>query len=225
MFCQSGTASHSQRQRDASNTGPLVVVEGNQDLRAVRRALPACQVILRCLLGHPGYLKHWRMLHGLHLLQVFVLHSANRSKSAATLQALQQQAAQHERVVVFLDNDTAGRQGRKVLDQALPACWHAFLPLTLEDVDRSVDAWGAPVSRMSSPTCGVPRVSACCATLLPLPGRANICLPLPGRATLSCSIAALARQGQPVGQLCRLCQASRPAGCCWKELCSATWHT
>lgn len=70
--------------------------------------------------------------------QVFVLHSANRSKSAATLQALQQQAAQHERVVVFLDNDTAGRQGRKVLDQALPACWHAFLPLTLEDADRAL---------------------------------------------------------------------------------------
>ena len=79
------------------------------------------------------------------LLQVFVLHSASKSKSAATLQALQQQAAQHERVVVFLDNDTAGRQGRKVLDQALPACWHAFLPLTLEDVDRSVAMTGAAV--------------------------------------------------------------------------------
>ena len=96
-------------------------------------------------MGDPGRLKHRRTSHGLRLLQVFVLHSATRSKSAATLQALQQQAAQHERVVVFLDNDTAGRQGRKVLDQALPACWHAFLPLTLEDVDRLADMIGAPV--------------------------------------------------------------------------------
>ena len=145
MSCRSATVSHGQRQRDTSNTGPLIVVEGNQDLKAVRRALPACQVILRCLLGHSGRLKHRRTLLCLHLLQVFVLHSANKSKSTATLQALQRQAAQHERVVVFLDNDTAGRQGRKVLDQALPACWHAFLPLTIEDVDRSVDMTGALV--------------------------------------------------------------------------------
>ena len=37
-------------------------------------------------------------------------------------------AADRPKVTVLLDPDTAGRQGRWLLDEALPGCLHAFVP-------------------------------------------------------------------------------------------------
>ena len=81
----------------------VVVVEGQGDAAAVRRAVRA---------------------------DVFILGGA---QEPATLGGLRQLLAQRgscpRDVIVLLDPDFAGRQGRQALDAALPGCRHAFVPV------------------------------------------------------------------------------------------------
>jgi len=80
----------------------LVVVEGYNDKLAVVRAVHA---------------------------EVFVLGGAMHAKDARAVQQLQAKAARHPDVILLLDPDPAGRQGRALLEAALgPACRHAFVP-------------------------------------------------------------------------------------------------
>lgn len=81
----------------------VVVVEGQRDAAAVRRAVRA---------------------------NVFVLGGAQDTASAlgGLRRLLAQRGGAARDVVVLLDPDFAGRQGRQALDAALPGCRHAFVP-------------------------------------------------------------------------------------------------
>ena len=60
---------------------------------------------------------------------MFVLGGALFSKNPGMVRRLQAEAAQHRGVLVLLDPDPAGRQGRALLDEALGGrCRHAFVP-------------------------------------------------------------------------------------------------
>lgn len=61
-------------------------------------------------------------------LQVFVLGGAMFAKDVNTLRRLQAEARRYRSVVVLLDPDPAGRQGRAALDTALSHCRHGFVP-------------------------------------------------------------------------------------------------
>lgn len=61
-------------------------------------------------------------------LQVFVLGGAMFAKDVNTLRRLKAEARRYRSVVVLLDPDPAGRQGRAALDTALSHCRHGFVP-------------------------------------------------------------------------------------------------
>ena len=85
----------------------LILVEGMNDMRAVRRAVNS---------------------------DVFVLGSATHAQSTVTtrmVQELRAAAAGHAGVVIFTDPDVAGRQARQALERQLPGCYHAFVPAPL----------------------------------------------------------------------------------------------
>ena len=62
--------------------------------------------------------------------QVFVLHGASKSSTAATAQLLKQASEACSPLIALLDPDVAGRQSRTVVDACLPGkCLHAFIPV------------------------------------------------------------------------------------------------
>jgi len=67
--------------------------------------------------------------------QVFVLGSSKwieGKNSARILESLRHGLPQFERIVVLMDPDVAGRQGRNALEAEFPGqFWHAFLPVQL----------------------------------------------------------------------------------------------
>jgi 5S rRNA maturation endonuclease (ribonuclease M5) len=69
------------------------------------------------------------------LEQVFVLGSSKwveGQNSARVLNRLRDGLPHFERVVVLMDPDVSGRQGRNILEAAFPGrFWHAFLPAQL----------------------------------------------------------------------------------------------
>jgi len=85
-----------------------IVVEGLSDKRAVQLAVPDA---------------------------VFVLGSSKwieGKNSARILESLRHGLPQFERIVVLMDPDVAGRQGRNALEAEFPGqFWHAFLPVQL----------------------------------------------------------------------------------------------
>lgn len=78
----------------------LVVVEGLNDMRAVRRAVKA---------------------------DVFVLGTATHAGDDDIMRQLRSAAAHLNGVVVLTDPDVAGRQARNILDVKLGGCLHAFV--------------------------------------------------------------------------------------------------
>lgn len=62
--------------------------------------------------------------------QVFVLHGASKSSTAAAAQLLKLRASKCNQVIVLLDPDVAGRQSRNVVEACLAGqCLHAFIPV------------------------------------------------------------------------------------------------
>ncbi|KAL4427952.1 hypothetical protein ABPG75_002041 [Micractinium tetrahymenae] len=62
---------------------------------------------------------------------VYVLGTATAACSPQLVQDLRAAASRFRGVIVLTDPDVAGRQARRQLDEALPGCLHAFLPLPL----------------------------------------------------------------------------------------------
>ena len=128
-------ATHRQQQpRRGQGARCLVVVEGLNDMRAVRRAAPSTDV--------------------------YVLGSSTLVDSPRVARELEQAAARYPGgLLVLTDPDVAGRKARVALDARLPGrCRHAFLPARHAAArnattyvgglcDRAVAAWSACVSR------------------------------------------------------------------------------
>ncbi|KAK9803885.1 hypothetical protein WJX72_002019 [[Myrmecia] bisecta] len=96
----------------------LIVVEGGHDRDAVQAAVDARVFVL----GGAVSAKGWE--------------AASKTRIIRDLRAA---AAQSPGLVVLLDPDHAGRQGRDYLDREFPGCLHAFLPLhhaSLDDLSR-----------------------------------------------------------------------------------------
>ena len=95
-----------QQQPQVDRPPFLVVVEGRNDMQAVRRALPAADV--------------------------FVLGTSTAADSPTVLKQLATAAPRYRSgLLLLLDPDVAGRQARLMLDERLPGCLHAFLPSPL----------------------------------------------------------------------------------------------
>jgi 5S rRNA maturation endonuclease (ribonuclease M5) len=69
------------------------------------------------------------------MLQVFVLGSSKwveGQNAARVFDSLREGLPHFRKVVVLMDPDVAGRQGRNILEAAFPGqFWHAFLPAHL----------------------------------------------------------------------------------------------
>lgn len=79
----------------------LVVVEGINDMRAVKRAID---------------------------VDVFVLGSATKAADSEALDTLRAMKKKYLRIVLLLDPDVAGRQARNEIESKISGCWHAFVP-------------------------------------------------------------------------------------------------
>lgn len=111
--------------------GVLLVVEGLNDMRAIKRCLEV-DVRTRYILLQYSTLGTWADIHhDMNVMQVYVLGSATRSFGLDTINDLKQITANYKRIVLFLDPDVAGRQARNEIDRQIQGCWHAFLPTRL----------------------------------------------------------------------------------------------
>lgn len=80
----------------------LIVVEGINDMKAVRRAMRNADV--------------------------FVLGTATRAGDHQVQSQIRELSSRYSGVVLLLDPDVAGRQARNVLNRAFGGCFHAFVP-------------------------------------------------------------------------------------------------
>ncbi|KAL4445435.1 hypothetical protein ABPG77_011260 [Micractinium sp. CCAP 211/92] len=137
---QSAQSAHQQQPQPQPRQPPyLVVVEGVNDMRAVRRAVPGAPVYVLGTATVAGSQHVVQASPGAAGLQV-----PKPSFYPSTLlllvppitpprkpQELKAAAARCRGVIVLTDPDVAGRQARRQLDDALPGCLHAFLPSPL----------------------------------------------------------------------------------------------
>lgn len=80
----------------------LIVVEGVNDMKAVRRAVPNADV--------------------------YVLGTATRAGDKEVHEQLRHLSDRYKGILLLLDPDVAGRQARNTLNVALGGCFHAFIP-------------------------------------------------------------------------------------------------
>ena len=121
-------ASPPQQQRPRPAFDMLVVVEGVNDMKAVRRAVDAD--VRPFVLSSPcRVIKTSVSLHYHSKLQVYVLGTATRSGDDAVISKLNALATRYRGIVLLLDPDVAGRQARNQLNVSISECWHAFIPV------------------------------------------------------------------------------------------------
>jgi ribonuclease M5 len=90
----------------------LIVVEGVNDMKAVRRAVPHADV--------------------------FVLGTATRAGDPILQAEIHDFGQRYRGILLLLDPDVAGRQARNILSSALHNCYHAFVPTLAASASTAV---------------------------------------------------------------------------------------